>query len=46
VYGEPIELHRRWSPEQADLPAVVAEAAAIVRAKLQSLLDKARKEPS
>jgi 1-acyl-sn-glycerol-3-phosphate acyltransferase len=45
-YGEPIELHRRWSPEQADLPAVVAEAAAIVRGKLQALLDEARKEPS
>ena len=44
VYGEPIELHRRWSPEQADLPAVVAEAAASVRDSLQALIDRARKE--
>ncbi|HTO97308.1 MAG TPA: 1-acyl-sn-glycerol-3-phosphate acyltransferase, partial [Myxococcales bacterium] len=45
-YGEPIELHRRWLPEEADLPAVVGEAAALVREKLQGLLDQARKEPS
>ncbi|HZR11051.1 MAG TPA: lysophospholipid acyltransferase family protein [Myxococcales bacterium] len=45
-YGDPIELHRRWTPEQADLPAVVAEAAAIVRDALQALLDRARKERS
>jgi 1-acyl-sn-glycerol-3-phosphate acyltransferase len=44
VYGEPIELHRQWAPEQADLPAVVREAAATVRTALQALLDRAREE--
>lgn len=44
VYGEPLELHRRWTPDQADLPAVVAEAAASVRGALQALIDGARKE--
>lgn len=43
-YGEPIELQKRWTPEQADLPAVVAEAAAVVRDALQALIDRARKE--
>ncbi len=44
VYGEPIELHRRWPKEKADLPGIVAEAAASVRDKLQALIDEARKE--
>jgi 1-acyl-sn-glycerol-3-phosphate acyltransferase len=44
VYGEPLELHKRWTPEQADLPAVVAEAAASVRGALQALIDRAPKE--
>ena len=37
-YGEPIELGRRYAPEDADRPAVVAAAAAEVRAAVEALI--------
>ena len=45
-YGEPIPLHEEFTPEDADDPEIVREAAARVKAAVQQLLDdglKARK---
>ena len=39
-YGAPIPVHEDYSPDQADDPAVVAEAAARVKASVQALLEK------
>lgn len=39
-YGEPILLHERWSPEQADDPRVAEEAAEVVRTAVQLLLER------
>jgi 1-acyl-sn-glycerol-3-phosphate acyltransferase len=38
-YGEPIHLHDRWSPEQADDPDVQEEAARLVQDAVQTLID-------
>jgi 1-acyl-sn-glycerol-3-phosphate acyltransferase len=39
-YGAPLFLHERFPPEAADDPAALAEAAALVRAAVTSLLDE------
>ena len=39
-YGEPIPVHRRYEPEQADDPAVVREVAAEVQAAVQALIQR------
>lgn len=38
-YGEPMPFHEQYPPEAADDPAVVREAAAQVKAKVQAMLD-------
>jgi len=38
-YGAPIALHERYTPDQADDPAVVREGAAEVKAAVQGLID-------
>lgn len=38
-YGPPIEVHRHTTPDQADDPAVVRQAAAEVKAAVQGLID-------
>jgi 1-acyl-sn-glycerol-3-phosphate acyltransferase len=38
-YGAPIAFHDRFPPEAADDPAIVREAAAEVKAQVQSMLD-------
>lgn len=45
-YGEPIPLHERFASEDADDPAIVAAAAAEVRAAVEGLLEEglARRE--
>lgn len=37
-YGEPIHLHERWAPAQADDPDVQEEAAALVQRAVEQLL--------
>ena len=39
-YGEPLPFHRDYTPEDADDPEVVKEAAARVKRAVQGLLDK------
>lgn len=39
-YGEPIPVHQMYRPDQADDPAVVQEAAALVKRTVQSMLDE------
>lgn len=39
-YGEPLPFHRDYTPEQADDPAVVIEAAARVKAAVQQLIER------
>ncbi len=39
-YGAPIPVHEDYTPDQADDPSVVAEAAARVKAAVQGLLEK------
>lgn len=39
-YGAPIPVHERWTPSQADDPAVVKEAAALVKKTVQDMLDE------
>jgi len=39
-YGEPIPFQDRFTPDQADDPGVVREAAAEVKAAVQAMLDK------
>ena len=39
-YGEALRFDREYSPEDADVPEVVAEAAARVKASVQSLLER------
>jgi len=39
-YGEPVRLHEEFTPDQADDPAVVSEAALRVKAAVQGLLDR------
>lgn len=43
-YGAPIDLHARWSPEEADDPRVAAEAAALVRKAVEDLIAGALRE--
>ncbi len=43
VYGEPIALHSRWTAADADSPAAVHEAAALVRASVLSLTESVRR---
>jgi 1-acyl-sn-glycerol-3-phosphate acyltransferase len=42
-YGEPIFLDRTWSPDQADDPAAVRDAAARVRAAVEQLISAGRR---
>lgn len=37
-YGEPLRLHERWAPEQADDPEVTEEAAGEVKRAVQALI--------
>jgi 1-acyl-sn-glycerol-3-phosphate acyltransferase len=39
-YGAPIPVHEDYTPDQADDPSVVSEAAARVKAAVQALLDQ------
>lgn len=39
-YGEPIPVHQMYHPDQADDPAVVQEAAALVKRAVQAMLDE------
>lgn len=43
-YGEPIRLDERWSPEDADDPDVVEEAARIVQDAVQRLIERGLEE--
>lgn len=43
-YGEPLALHERWSPEQADDPSVTEQAAEIVRTAVQLLIERGLEE--
>jgi 1-acyl-sn-glycerol-3-phosphate acyltransferase len=43
-YGEPIRVDRDYSPDDADDPEKVREAAARVKVAVQALLDRGRKE--
>lgn len=40
LYGPPVPVHERWSPAEADDPAVTAEAAQLVERAVQELLDE------
>lgn len=37
-YGEPMALHERWDPDQADDPDVIDRAAELVRLEVESLI--------
>jgi 1-acyl-sn-glycerol-3-phosphate acyltransferase len=39
-YGEPIALHERWDPKDADDPEVVDHAADLVKRAVQSLIER------
>jgi 1-acyl-sn-glycerol-3-phosphate acyltransferase len=43
-YGEPIALHERWDPHDADDPHVAESAAQIVQSAVQSLIDRGLRE--
>lgn len=43
-YGEPIRINEEFTPEEADDPAIVKEAAARVKAAVQALIDRGLKE--
>ena len=39
-YGEPLALHERYPPDAADDPRAIAEAAELVQAAVQGLVDR------
>ena len=39
-YGDPIPVHETWTPDQADDPEVVAEAALLVRHAVEALITR------
>jgi 1-acyl-sn-glycerol-3-phosphate acyltransferase len=43
-YGEPVPVHTLFTPDQADDPAAIQEAAAMVKARVQAMLDEGVKE--